>query len=296
MVHQSPSQPQSNEPIRLEGLVVQNRRSRYLVIDFNAGSISVYKSPPPGSGVPATQGRSRSLPSRLVSSAKPNFSRSRSKSEGVNEADNLAHLSRELRDNESGIWEPTFTVPSSIGWKIRCVWLGMLAAFIPICIVGYKFVLNPLMPRNIENDETAFYLVFPPEFKRIDSKAEVLTCVREGRRMSYAHSSILSSVNEDDAIMGGSGLDTLSGRNTRVASDDNDSNSVSTTVSERRGLSLLRKTKRFPTGEQEVVYMFRVLLDGNEKYIWLQAAAELGRLSPESAFSRNVPSVEAVRK
>jgi hypothetical protein len=130
MIQQSPSRPQSKEPIRLEGLVVQKHlgrveRSRYLVIDFNAGSISVYKSPPPSSDVSATRERSLSLPSRLISSARPNFSRSRSTSEGVKEADHLAHLSHESRDCERGIWEPKFTVPSSIGWKIRCVWFRM---------------------------------------------------------------------------------------------------------------------------------------------------------------------------
>ena len=152
------------------------------------------------------------------------------------------------------------------------------------------------MPRNIENDETAFYLVFPPEFKKIDSKAEVLTCVKEGRRMSYTHPSILSAVKEGEVIMGDSGLDT-SGRNTRNASNDDDNNSVSTTASTRRGFSLLRKKKCLPVGEQEVVYLFRVLLDGNEKFIWLQAAAELGRLTPESAFLFHVPaSIDAVRK
>ena len=47
------------------------------------------------------------------------------------------------------------------------------------------------------------------------------------------------------------------------------------------------KKKRVPA-EQEVVYLFRVLLDGNEKFIWLQAAAELGRLT-ERAVMCHVP-------
>ncbi len=113
--------------------------------------------------------------------------------------------------------------------------------------------------------------------------------------MSYTHPSILSSVKEEEVIVEDSGLDT-SGRNTRNASDDDDNNSVSTTASTRRGFSSLRKTKRLPVGEQEVVYLFRVLLDGNEKFIWLQAAAELGRLSPASAFSLVPASIDAVRK
>jgi hypothetical protein len=153
------------------------------------------------------------------------------------------------------------------------------------------------MSRNIENDETGFYLVLPPEFKKIDPKAEVLTCVREGRRMSYAQPSILTSVKEGKGIVGSSDLGTL-GPNTTNASDDDDNNCVSLTASSRKpGFSLLRKAKHFPVGEQEVVYLFRVLLDGNEKFIWLQAAAELGRLSSESAFLFNfLAPIGAVRK
>ena len=36
------------------------------------------------------------------------------------------------------------------------------------------------------------------------------------------------------------------------------------------------------TNRTEVVYHFRVNLDGNEKFVWLQAASELGRLCSET--------------
>jgi hypothetical protein len=152
------------------------------------------------------------------------------------------------------------------------------------------------MPRDIENDETGFYLVLPPEFKKVDSKAQVLTCVRQGRRVSYTQLSVPDSFNNGEETVGSSGLESW-GNSTRNASDDDDNNSVSTTASIKSKMSLFRKTKRAPAGEQEVVYLFRVLLDGNEKFIWLQAAAELGRLSPEPAFLFNVPiPIDAVRK
>jgi hypothetical protein len=135
-----PARLRSNEALRLEGLVVEKRlgrveRTRYLVIDFNDGSISVYKSPPPSSDVTATQQRiqSRSLPSKLISSATSNFSMSLSTSnQGVRKAENLAHLSRQVRDFERGTWDPKFTVSSSMGWKIRYEQSMMLANFIPI--------------------------------------------------------------------------------------------------------------------------------------------------------------------
>jgi hypothetical protein len=179
------------------------------------------------------------------------------------------------------------------------------------------------MPRDIENDKTGFYLVLPPEFRNIDSEAEVLTCFREGRRVSYNKRSVPGSIKEGEETVGGSGLD--SWVRTRNASDDDDNNSVSTTASKRSplsllrktkrrnaiddddnnsvstsaskksGLSLFRKTKRIPAGEQEVVYLFRVLLDGNEKFIWLQAAAELGRLSPKPAMLGHVPFDSVVK-
>ena len=180
-----------------------------------------------------------------------------------------------------------------------------------------SFLLKPqLIIRDIENNKTGFYLVLPPEFKKIDSKAEVLTCYREGRRVSYTHMSIPGSIKEGVETVGASGLDswvhtrnasddddnnsvstTASKRSglsllrkikRRNASDDDDNNSVSTTASKKSGLSLFRKKKRVPAGDQEVVYLFRVLLDGNEKFIWLQAAAELGRLT-ERAVMCHVP-------
>jgi hypothetical protein len=132
-----PPRLRSNEALRLEGLVVHKRlglveRTRYLVIDFRVGSISIFKSPPPSSD--QQRSSSRSLPSKILSSGSSNFSRSKSDSdEGVRKVSNLTHLSRQLRDFESGLWDPTVTVPSSMGWKIRYEQFRMLAKFILIC-------------------------------------------------------------------------------------------------------------------------------------------------------------------
>ena len=136
-----------------------------------------------------------------------------------------------------------------------------------------------------------FYLVLPANFKEKDSDAEVYTMTREGSRVSYRSLSDLGasaplnkegnldSIREGEEDMGDAGADSI-GVGKIYANDADENATVSSTGSKR----FFGKTfKRAPTGDQEVVYMFRVLLDGNEKFIWLQAAAELGRLSNESA-------------
>eukprot|EP00584_Thalassiosira_punctigera_P014228 CAMPEP_0172565712 /NCGR_PEP_ID=MMETSP1067-20121228/109243_1 /TAXON_ID=265564 ORGANISM="Thalassiosira punctigera, Strain Tpunct2005C2" /NCGR_SAMPLE_ID=MMETSP1067 /ASSEMBLY_ACC=CAM_ASM_000444 /LENGTH=291 /DNA_ID=CAMNT_0013356657 /DNA_START=21 /DNA_END=892 /DNA_ORIENTATION=- len=77
-------------------------------------------------------------------------------------------------------------------------------------------------------------------------------------------------------------------------SNESDDASVSST---RSGSGLFsKKIKRGHSFEQEVVYMFRVLLDGNEKFIWLQAAAELGRLSNEGSISLVSTTFDVTKK
>ncbi len=65
-----------------------------------------------------------------------------------------------------------------------------------------------------------------------------------------------------------------------VAEDENDGNNsiISASPSKnKRSFPLLNKSKR-----SEVTFHFRAILDGNEKFIWLQAASELGRLCIET--------------
>jgi hypothetical protein len=117
---------------RLEGLVIQKRlagieQPRYLVMDLVDGSISLYKTPPPtGNSMTSPSGR-RSVSSKLVSSLKGSLSRSRSAGPTVSEGreasqlsfEHLTHLSTEKRHFVGGLWEPIFTVPFSVEWKIR---------------------------------------------------------------------------------------------------------------------------------------------------------------------------------
>lgn len=116
-----PNAEQDNEVLRLEGLVVQTRlthveTTRYLVVDFNAGSIALYRKPPPKHDLSTQQKQNKSLPSKLLSSVTPTLMRS--KSEDV-ACENLAHISRQQRHLPGGVWEPKFTASSLVDWKLR---------------------------------------------------------------------------------------------------------------------------------------------------------------------------------
>ena len=93
--------------LRLEGIVIQKRltraeATRYLVMDMNAGSIAVYKNPPPkDDGFGGMDQRSKSMPAKILNSVSPrSFKRSTSDEGGKKSQsmyENLAHLSREPR-------------------------------------------------------------------------------------------------------------------------------------------------------------------------------------------------------
>ena len=93
--------------LRLEGIVIQKRltraeATRYLVMDMNAGSIAVYKKPPPkDDGFGGMDQRSKSMPAKILNSVSPrSFKRSTSDEGGKKSQsmyENLAHLSREPR-------------------------------------------------------------------------------------------------------------------------------------------------------------------------------------------------------
>ena len=69
--------------------------------------------------------------------------------------------------------------------------------------------------------------------------------------------------------------------------DDTDDDASVSSASSVGSTSLLSRVKgtliKNPKGKQEIIYQFRTLLDGNEKFIWLQAASELNRLAEDSA-------------
>ena len=139
--------------------------------------------------------------------------------------------------------------------------------------------------RDVENDETMFYLILPADYKSKDSEAEVFALTRVGRRVSYRSlrdvtGGRMDSIDENDEVDAGTmGLGSPSKDGGIKRSDTDEDSSITSSGSKKTGLFKRNKS----TTEHEVVYMYRVLLDGNEKFIWLQAAAEMGRLCSESS-------------
>ncbi len=153
-------------------------------------------------------------------------------------------------------------------------------------------------PRDVENDETMFYLVLPADFKKQDAEAEVFALSRVGKSVRYLSpsdkKSALDSIDEGGPGSSGNSLVNSSGNGTRRSSDGDDSSVTSTGSKSSSRFSPFR-SKRVPAEHQEVIYQFRVLLDGNEKFIWLSAAAELGRLCPETAVSLVSQTVDVTK-
>ncbi|KAL7551869.1 hypothetical protein ACHAWF_015087 [Thalassiosira exigua] len=271
----------ADEALRLEGVVVQKRMSklettRYLVIDFNSGAISMYRKPPPKDG--SAMAKRRSAPMNLISTLTSSLPLSRSSSDGAGCKDltceNLAHMSRNSRQFARGEWDPKFHIPPSVKWQLR----------------------------DVENDETMFYLVLPPDFKAKDSGAEVVSVKKVGNHISYRHlnqpqSSDLGSINEGEEA-GEDYTPSPSGRSRASNASDysDDNSSVSSVGSKKARSSLLSRTFNQIGAEHEIIYQFRVLLDGNEKFIWLQAAAELGRLCNTSAVNLTSATVDVTKK
>ena len=115
-----------------------------------------------------------------------------------------------------------------------------------------------------------------------DSDAEVVSLMRlKNGSISYRHLNSLIPIDETESASVGADAN-LRGSATKMKVKESDDTSVSSTSSLRLRPPSLRKS-RSRGGEQEKVFQYRVLLDGNEKFIWLQAAAELGRLNNVSA-------------
>jgi hypothetical protein len=101
---------------------------RYLVMDLLNGSISLYKRPPP-TQLDVLSSPSRSVKSKLVSSLKSSLVKRTSEEIATVEGgetsqfsyDHLTHLCIENRDIKKESWDPIFTVPFSVEWKLRCV-------------------------------------------------------------------------------------------------------------------------------------------------------------------------------
>ncbi len=159
----------------------------------------------------------------------------------------------------------------------------------------------------MENDETMFYLVLPADYRTKDKQAEVMSMKRIGKTVSY-----YGNANGDDRLSKSlpslgkkmyskkesttspyvvkdtseSGLNAKTDGKRNLVDDDDDiteATSNSTNLPLRLRL-LSRAFKTVAPERNEIIYQFRVLLDGNEKFLWLQAAAEIGRLATESAI------------
>jgi len=123
--------------------------------------------------------------------------------------------------------------------------------------------------------------VLPADFESNDSGAEVFTTTLEkGNSVSYLNSGEkMPALHENEETLGNATLDSTSQRKS-----DGDDASVSSTGSKSLLTKIKGSLKKKPKQKQEIIYQFRCLLDGNEKFIWLQAAAELNRLAEESAM------------
>jgi hypothetical protein len=144
-------------------------------------------------------------------------------------------------------------------------------------------LLIPFFVRDVYNDETAFYLVLPADFESNDSSAQIYTTsLKRGKSVSHLSVRRMKSLNEEEETIGSGMVESFTKRNGSGTDDDA---SVSSTGSKSIFSKVTRSIKRNPKEKQEIIYQFRVLLDGNEKFIWLQAAAELNRLAVESSVS-----------
>lgn len=115
--------------LRFEGLVFQKRvakveKTRYLSIDLKSGSISLYKRPPPKKSELASASIVNEIVSTRASRDNVNGSGGNVSGGGGEEKSqavfaNLGHISRENYYSRDGTWEPKWTIPSSVDWKIR---------------------------------------------------------------------------------------------------------------------------------------------------------------------------------
>eukprot|EP00804_Cyclotella_cryptica_P011642 CCRYP_017541-RA/>CCRYP_017541-RA protein AED:0.05 eAED:0.05 QI:693/1/1/1/1/0.87/8/165/965 len=131
-----------------------------------------------------------------------------------------------------------------------------------------------------------FYLVLPSDYKTKDSDAEVVSMSQVGKNcVSYRN----LNCNQENSKEGSDYLTTVE--------DTEDEKEASTYL--RSGYKRSVFQKSFASDKplkQEIIYSLRVLLDGNEKFIWLQAASEMNRLADASAIFIVGSTLAATRK
>lgn len=129
------------------------------------------------------------------------------------------------------------------------------------------YLLMDTILRDVENDETMFYLVLPPDLNLTDSDAEMVSMSKVGNCVSYRNLKIPTDKESDVASKD-------------VGSEGKKPSKFNLKSSYTR--SILQKSFDKPL-KQEKVYTFRVMLDGNEKFIWIAAAKQMNRLAGASA-------------
>jgi len=153
----------------------------------------------------------------------------------------------------------------------------------------------------VENDETLFYLILPADWKKQDSEAEVFSSRSLGKRVSSQSmrdlkQNSLESVKEGEEAFGGASFNSNGGRGNRYSNGSDDNISISSSSTKGKRITFGKSPfKKGSSENNECIYQFRVLLDGNEKFIWLQAAAELGRLCSNTAVSLTSATVDVTK-
>ena len=151
-----------------------------------------------------------------------------------------------------------------------------------------------------------FHLILPANFKKKDASAELFAVESEhgGHRVSYRHLNVSGDGNSissepprrlNSADSGGTWT-AASAQDADEADEDGDGGAGGGRGA--RGGSLASRLFRrgaAPAAVREVVYMFHVMLDGNEKALWLTAAAEMGRLCEQSAVTMSLNTTDFTR-
>ena len=138
--------------LRLEGIVIQKRltraeATRYLVMDMNAGSIAVYKNPPPkDDGFGGMDQRSKSMPAKILNSVSPRSLKRSTSDEGGKKShsmyENLAHLSREPRYFSEN--NKKLKAVSGVTWVSFSLFVG-LSVYLHIALGGDIFCIVSLI-------------------------------------------------------------------------------------------------------------------------------------------------------
>ncbi len=142
--------------------------------------------------------------------------------------------------------------------------------------------------RDVQNSSTMFQLILPADSEAATSitlsdstdngnGASMEDLMASGSSLFAQRKNSLESIGEDKSARG------LQGMSTR--SSGSMSGSASRLKRRSSNASVISMGTKSKEKSKDVICHFRVLLDGSEKFIWLQAAAELGRLVAPTTMS-----------